>query len=177
MTPMPDWKLSRCENPSKGIQKTEQIFVKKWNNWIMKSLMFFIAIAPPKTLAILNSVFIVVYSNAIDQVNSLVYDGFVEEIVNTLELSDEVNKLSVSHEFSSLNFPTGCFLLNICIYICQRLPCQNIYLYLVWSDCWILAFEALTSCTLTISFNHNQTVVMKLEYLSVGHYFHFFISP
>ena len=38
---------------------------------------------------------VLVYSNATDQVNSLVYDGFVEEIVNTLELSDDVKKLSV----------------------------------------------------------------------------------
>ena len=39
--------------------------------------------------------FFAVYSNATDQVNSLVYDGFVEEIVNTLELLDESNRLSV----------------------------------------------------------------------------------
>jgi len=42
----------------------------------------------------LQAISILVYSNATDQVNSLVYDGFVEEIVNTLELLDDKNKLS-----------------------------------------------------------------------------------
>eukprot|EP00794_Sanderia_malayensis_P006098 gene6098-6802_t len=41
----------------------------------------------------LQAISILVYSNATDQVNSLVYDGFVEEIVNTLELQHEGNAL------------------------------------------------------------------------------------
>ena len=58
-------------------------------------------IVPQSTLIVHWPLFSV-YSNATDQVNSLVYDGFVEEIVNTLELPDEVNKLSVSHKINSL---------------------------------------------------------------------------
>ena len=50
-----------------------------------------------------------VYSNATDQVNSLVYDGFVEEIVNTLELPDERDKLSVCMAFYSHVHMQGCW--------------------------------------------------------------------